>query len=70
MPRLPGISQKEAVRVFQKLGFRVMRKSGHLIMSNGERRLVIPGHDLINAITMGAIARDAGLTPQQFCDLL
>ena len=63
MPRLPGISQKEAVRVFQKLGFRVVRESGHLIMSNGERRLVIPRHDPINAITMGAIARDAGLTP-------
>ena len=28
MPRLPGISQKEAVRVFQKLGFRVVRESG------------------------------------------
>ena len=45
MPRLPGISQKEAVRVFQKLGYRVVRESGHLIMSNGERRLVIPRHD-------------------------
>jgi predicted RNA binding protein YcfA (HicA-like mRNA interferase family) len=25
MPRLPGISQKQAVRVFQKLGYRVVR---------------------------------------------
>lgn len=70
MPRLPGISQKEAVRVFQKLGYRVVRESGHLILSNGERRLVIPRHDPINAITMGAIARDAGLSPQQFRELL
>ena len=72
MPRLPGISQKEAVRVFQfqKLGYRIVRESGHLILSNGERRLVIPRHDPINAITMGAIARDAGLTPQQFRELL
>ena len=66
MPRLPGISQKQAVRVFQKLGYRVVRESGHLIMSNGTSRLVIPRHDPINAITMGAIARDAGLTPEQF----
>ncbi len=36
----------------------------------GERRLVIPRHDPINAITMGAIARDAGLTPAQFRELL
>ena len=65
MPRLPGISQREAVRVFQKLGYRVVRESGHLILSNGERRLVIPRHDPINAI-----ARDAGLTPQQFRELM
>ena len=42
MPRLPGISQKDAVRVFQKLGYRIVRESGHLILSNGECRLVIP----------------------------
>ena len=70
MPRLPGISQKEAVKVFQKLGYGVVREFGHLIMSNGSRRLVIPRHDPINAITMGAIARDAGLTPQEFRELL
>jgi hypothetical protein len=57
-------------RVFQKLGYRIVRESGHLIISNGERRLVIPRHDPINAITMGAIARDVGLTPQQFRELL
>ena len=38
MPRLPGISQKNAVRVFQKLGYRIVGESGHLILSNGERR--------------------------------
>jgi predicted RNA binding protein YcfA (HicA-like mRNA interferase family) len=70
MPRLPGISQKEAVRVLQKLGYRVVPESSHLILSNGDHRLVIPRHDPINAITMGAIARDAGLTPQQFRELL
>lgn len=28
--------------LFQKLGYRIVRESGHLILSNGERRLVIP----------------------------
>lgn len=64
MPRLLGVSQNEAVRIFWNFGYRVVRESGHLIMSNGERRLVIPRHDPINLITMGAISRDAGLTPQ------
>ena len=39
-------------------------------MSNGKTRLIIPRHNPINAITMGAIARDAGLTPDQFSALL
>ncbi len=35
-------------------------------MSNGEIRLTIPRHSPINALTMGAIAKDAGLTPEDF----
>ncbi len=70
MPKIPGISQRDAVRVFQKLGFRIIRESGHVIMSNGKVRLTIPRHSTIHAITMGAIARDAGLTPDQFRALL
>ncbi len=56
--------------MMQKLGYLAVRESGHLILSNGEQRLVIPRYDPINAITMGAIARDAGLTPQQFREFL
>jgi predicted RNA binding protein YcfA (HicA-like mRNA interferase family) len=66
MPRIPGVGQNEAVKVFQKLGYRIARQSGHVIKSNGKVRLSIPRHSPINAITMGAIARDAGLTPEQF----
>lgn len=70
MPRIPGIGQRDAVRVFEKLGYRIVRQSGHLVMSNGKTRLIIPRHSPINAITMGAIARDAGLSPDQFLALL
>jgi len=70
MPKLPGISQRDAVRVFQKLGYHIARDSGHIIMSNGKIRLVIPRHNPIHAITMGGIAKTAGLTPEQFRDLL
>lgn len=70
MPKLPGVSQKDAVRVFSKLGYRVARESGHVIMSNGKTRLVIPRSKSINALTMGQIAKTAGLTPDQFRDLL
>jgi len=58
------------VRVFQKFGYHIARDSGHIIMSNGKIRLVIPRHNPIHAITMGGIAKTAGLTPEQFRDLL
>lgn len=70
MPKLPGISSSHAVRALQKLGFRVAREGKHIIMSNGQVRLVIPRHNPVNAFTMADIARDAGLTPEQFKDLL
>jgi predicted RNA binding protein YcfA (HicA-like mRNA interferase family) len=70
MPRIPGVGGKDAVRVFKKLGYRIARQGGHVVMSNGVIRLTIPRHTPINAITMGAIARDAGLTPEQFRRLL
>ena len=66
MPRIPGVSQQNAVRVFEKLGYKIVRQSGHIVMSNGKIRLIIPRHSPINAITMGCIARDAGLSPDQF----
>lgn len=70
MPKLPGISHAQALRAFGKLGFRVAREGKHTIMSNGKVRLSIPRHTTINAFTMGDIARDAGLTPEQFRELL
>jgi hypothetical protein len=39
-------------------------------MSNGVRILTIPRHNPINAFTLGGIVRDAGLTVEQFRDLL
>ncbi len=70
MPKIPGISSEQAVRVFEKIGFRVIREGKHIVMSDGITRLTIPRHNPINAFTMGAIARDAGLTPEEFRKLL
>ena len=41
MPRIPGVSQRDAVRVFEKLGYRIVRQSGPLVMSNGKTRLAL-----------------------------
>jgi predicted RNA binding protein YcfA (HicA-like mRNA interferase family) len=70
MPRIPGVHSDQAVRVLQKIGFRVIRQGKHIVMSNGQVRLTIPRHTTVNAFTMGAIAADAGLTPDEFKKLL
>ncbi len=70
MPRIPGVNSEQAVRAFQKIGYRVIRQGKHIIMSNGITRLSIPRNNPVNPFTMGAIARDADLTPQEFKKLL
>jgi predicted RNA binding protein YcfA (HicA-like mRNA interferase family) len=58
------------VRALQKAGFAIARQGKHIIMSNGTRILTIPRNNPVNAFTLGGIARDAGLTVEQFRDLL
>jgi predicted RNA binding protein YcfA (HicA-like mRNA interferase family) len=70
MPKIPGIGQRDAVRVFEKIGYCIRRQSGHVVMSKDGVRLVIPRHTQINALTMGNIAKNAGLTPEEFRKLL
>lgn len=70
MPKLPGLGQKDAVRVLEKRGFRIVRQGKHLTLSNGTTMVQVPRHTSINAYTMGYIARVAGLTPDEFRALL
>ena len=70
MPKLPGIHHLRAVRVLEQIGFYIKRQGKHIIMTDGSRIVAIPRHDPVDALTMGGIAQDAGLTPQQFRDLL
>ncbi len=70
MPKLPGVNHLDAVRALQKVGFWILRQGQHIIMTDGTRKVVIPRHNPVNAFTMGGIARDAGLTVDEFRDLL
>lgn len=49
MPKIPGISLDQAVRVFERLGYQITRQGKHIVMSNGITRLVIPRHIPINS---------------------
>lgn len=70
MPKLPGVNHLDAVRALKKSGFRIARQSKHIVMTDGTRILTIPRHNPVHAITMGNIVRDAGLTNEQFRNLL
>ena len=70
VPKIPGVSEDQAVRALKKAGFVILRQGKHVVMSNGVVRLTIPRHNPINAYTMGAIAADAGLSPEEFKVLL
>lgn len=70
MPKIPGINHLNAVRALEKAGFRIVRQGKHIVMSDGTRIVTIPRHNPVNALTMGGIARDAGLTVEQFKKLL
>jgi predicted RNA binding protein YcfA (HicA-like mRNA interferase family) len=67
---MPGINHLDAVRVFQKVGFWIARQGKHITMTDGTRILTIPRHNPVHAITMGNIVRDAGLTNEEFRNLL
>ena len=66
MPKIQGVNHLDAVRALEKAGFRVVRQGKHIVMSDGVRILTIPRHNPVNAFTMGGIARDAGLTVEEF----
>ena len=70
MPKLPGINHLRAVKVLEKAGFHVDRQGKHIFMSKSSTRVVVPRNNPVDAYTMAAIVRDAGLTIEQFKDLL
>jgi predicted RNA binding protein YcfA (HicA-like mRNA interferase family) len=70
VPKLPGVNHQQAVSALERAGFRIIRQGKHIVMTNGERIVTIPRHNPINALTMGGIVHDAGLTIETFRQLL
>lgn len=70
MPKLPGVKHLHAVHALEKAGFRIVRQSGHIVMTNGSRFVTVPRNNPINAFTMGGIVKDAGLSVEEFKKLL
>lgn len=64
------VSSERAVRAFSKAGFKTIARGKHIGMSDGVRHIIIPHHPRLNPYTLKAIIKDAGLTDEQFKDLL
>ena len=74
MSLLPRISGREAVAALTAMGYEKDRQRGsHIVLRQAEyphRRLVVPDHKEIAKGTLRAIIRQAGLTIDEFADLL
>jgi len=70
MPKLPGINHLRAINALEKAGFHIDRHGKHVFMSKGSLRVVILRNNPVDPYTMAAIVRDAGLTIEQFKELL
>ena len=72
MTRLAGISGRKAVRAFERVGFVAGRPEGsHVTLKKpGLPILVIPLHRELSPFLLRAQIKRAGLTEQQFLELL
>ena len=73
MARLANISGKEAVKAFERAGWKIMGQVGsHLVMSKlGVRvNLSVPQHRELSLGTLRALIRNAGLKVEEFLELL
>jgi predicted RNA binding protein YcfA (HicA-like mRNA interferase family) len=72
MSRLPVCSGTAAVKAFRQAGYEVDHQTGsHIILRHpSQRRLTVPNHRELAKGTLRALIREAGLTKEQFAELL
>ncbi|MDI6709044.1 MAG: type II toxin-antitoxin system HicA family toxin [Methanobacteriota archaeon] len=75
MPKLPVVTGDKVIKAFSKVGWSVARQRGsHVIMvkENSVVTLSIPVHKNrpVKRGLLRDLIRDAGLTVEQFCELL
>jgi len=68
------VSGEQAVRAFGRIGYVHDHTVGsHAVLvhsSDPMKRLVVPLHRVVKVGTLGKLLKDAGLTPEEFIDLL
>ncbi len=74
MPKLPVVSGIETVKAFSKIGYEVDHQTGsHIIIRQRKyphRRLTVPNHKEVAKGTLRGLIKQAGLTVEEFIELL
>ncbi len=74
VPKLPVLSGKEVIKALSKIGYEPDYQTGsHMILRQKDvphRRLTVPNHSEIAKGTLLAIIKQAGLTKEEFFELL
>lgn len=74
MSKLPLLSANELIKVLSKIGYQTDHQTGsHIILRNVNypfRRLTIPNHKEIAKGTLRAIIRQAGLSLEEFIQMI
>jgi len=73
--KLPVVSGKDAIKVFEKMGYVIVRQTGsHIRMKhrsdNSKKPLTIPDHKVLGKGLLRKLLRDAELTVEEFNRLI
>jgi len=75
MPKITPISGDKAVRIFQKMGYKVVRQRGshirmHHLFDKSKKPLTIPRHPILGKGLLRRLMRDAKINPEELKKLL
>jgi len=74
--KIPIISAREAIKVFEKIGYKVIRQKGSHVRMRNEKNpqlhlpLTIPNHKTLKPGLLRKLIRQSGLSVEEFNELL
>ena len=67
MTELPKVSGAQAIKIFERLGFRVVRQRGsHVVLRKENYGCVVPIHKELAIGTLKSAIKQAGITAEEF----
>jgi len=73
LPKLPVVSGKKCIKALAKLGFEVSRQKGSHITLRREKpygKVIVPNHKTLDRGTLKSILEQAGISVEEFVELL